>query len=230
MRRRIVIGEDDANSADAGSVEPYSDEEWEYEPEEQGEQPVGMLGTRGRAVALIGSLVAVVAVLATFAWLLSSRAGEQRTVNAAITGTSSAPTTGSLAPDFTLTDVHTNKPVKLSSLRGKPVFMNFWGTWCPPCRGEMPEMQKLYDKYKDQIQVVGVSMGPRDTSSQVKSFVDQQKYSWTFIHDADYSVATTYEVQAVPSSYFIDKDGIIRAVQIGGMSGDLMEHYFQQVK
>jgi len=83
MRRRIVIGEDSENMAGSGPVEPYESEEWEYAPEEAEERPVGLVGTRGRALALGGSLVAVVLVLSAFVWLLSNRAGEQRTVSVA---------------------------------------------------------------------------------------------------------------------------------------------------
>ncbi len=214
--------------------ETYAEDEWAYSSDLERE-PVGLAGTRGRAIALTTSLLALVAIFAAVAWLLSARAANERSLSAITAGTGgasleAAPRVGALAPDFTLIDVHSNQPVKLSSLRGKPVFMNFWGTWCPPCRAEMPEMQKLHNKYKDQIQIVGVTMGPRDEPNGVKAFVDAAKYDWSFIHDTDYSVATTYEVQAIPSSYFIDKDGVIKAVQIGGMNEGQMEHYVEQVK
>ncbi len=153
-----------------------------------------------------------------------------REVGLLITDGHQAPRVGAFAPDFELVDVHTNQPLKLSSLRGKPVFMNFWGTWCPPCRAEMPEMQKLHNKYRDQVQIVGVTMGPRDNPANVKEFVDAAKYDWTFIHDPDYNVATTYQVQAISSSYFIDKEGVIRAIQIGAMGIGQMEAYLQQVR
>lgn len=192
---------------------------------------------RGRAVVLGVSVLLLVAIFSAIIFLLSARntgqvtqaaVGASASVNT--TGLDTAPRTGALAPDFNLLDVHTNLSVKLSSLRGKPVFVNFWGTWCPPCRAEMPEMQRLYDKYPGQLEIVGVSMGPRDYPEQVKNFVDQYKYPWTFIHDPDYAIATTYQVAAIPSSYFIDKNGVIKAVQVGGMNLDIMERNFQLIR
>ena len=192
-----------------------------------------MSSESGSCYCLGGSVVLLVAIFAVIVFLLSIRSAQQGTqgaggngVSANMAGLDTAPRAGALAPDFSLVDVHTNQPLTLSSLRGKPVFVNFWGTWCPPCRAEMPEMQRLYDKYPGQLEMVGISMGPRDFPEQVKNFVDQYKYPWTFIHDPDYSVATAYQVAAIPSSYFIDKDGVIKAVQVGAMDLARMERDF----
>ena len=86
--------------------------------------------------------------------------------------------------EFSLVDVKTNNAVSLESLRGKPVWIKLpRGTWCPPCKAEMPEMEKLYQQYKDQVQIIGISMGPRDDVANVKQFVDLNGYHWQFIHD-----------------------------------------------
>jgi len=133
------------------------------------------------------------------------------------------PRVGYLAPDFSLADVQTNQLVSLSSLRGKPVWINFWGTWCPPCREEMPIMQSLYEKYAGQVEVVGISMGPRDYPEQVISYINQYGYNWTFVHDPDMTVMNSYIVQGIPASYFIDKDGVIRSITVGGAPATLLE-------
>ena len=190
--------------------------------------PESLLDTPARKVALGLALLMLALVGSTLVWVLSTRPSAGVAANTA--GLEVAPRSGALAPDFELLDVRANAPVRLSALRGKPVFINFWGTWCPPCRDEMPEMQKLRNKYGDQLQILGISMAPRDDPPTVKSFVDSFKYDWTFIHDADYSVATTYQVMAVPSSYFIDKAGVIRAVHIGGMNYDQMDQYVQKTR
>lgn len=212
----------------------YSDQEDAMEAGSEQAGPSGAFSSPARAVTMVFSALLLLVVGATVMWLVSTRSPSPLASTGASSGDTSGlavgPRTGALAPDFELTDVHTNKPVKLSSLRGKPVFINFWGTWCPPCRAEMPEMQKLYDKYKGQVEIVSVSMGPRDDPTKVQVFVDAASYSWTFVHDPDYSVATTYQVQAIPSSYFIDKNGVIRAVQIGGMNGGQMEQNLQQAR
>ncbi|MDQ6695696.1 MAG: redoxin domain-containing protein [Chloroflexota bacterium] len=221
--------------------EGYDQDEVEYD-----ESSPGLFGTRGRTLALGGSVVALLIIFSAMVYLLGNRANTDQGAGSHAAGniqtipviTSSnpnggageAPAQGSVAPDFQWTDITTNQPVKLSSLRGKPVWVNFWGTWCPPCRGEMPEMQKAFNKYKDQITIIGVSMGPRDNPDQVKGFVNQYAYNWLFVHDDKYETATRYEIQAVPSSYFIGRDGVIKAVQIGGMTADMIEANLQQIK
>jgi thiol-disulfide isomerase/thioredoxin len=140
-----------------------------------------------------------------------------------------APRVGYVAPDFTLLDVKTNQPVSLSSLRGKPVLINFWGTWCPPCREEMPIIQALYEKYAGQVEIVGVSMGPRDYPEQVISFVNQYNYTWTFLHDPDMTVMSSYIVQGIPASYFIDRAGVIRSITVGGSPASLLERELLKV-
>lgn len=90
-------------------------------------------------------------------------------------------------------------------------------------------MQKIHEKYKGQVEIIGISMGPRDTSGIVESYVVQQEYGWTFVHDAEYEVAQRYQVNAVPTSYFIDKEGVISAVYIGALSNAQMEGYLRQI-
>ena len=245
MRRRVYLTEDNV-ATDADNTEDSSEEFDDFgeypgaidHPEagrQQAEQS-GAFSTPARALTLVFSTLLLLVVGAMVIWLLSSRSastGSSGMSGAGAIDTSGldvAPRSGSLAPDFELIDVRSNKPIRLSSFRGKPVFINFWGTWCPPCRAEMPEMQKLYDKYNGQIEVVGISMGPRDDPTRVQLFVDAASYNWTFIHDPDYNVATTYQVQAIPSSFFIDRDGVIRSVHIGGMNGGQMEYNLQKIR
>lgn len=226
-------------------VEEYEDyteyEEDQDDPQE--ETSPGLFSTPGRAVALIGSLVLLLGIMAMVVWMLGTKgpatgsaanvAGNVKVpviTQPNLGGEGEAPSRGSLAPNFEWLDPNTGKPVRLSSLRGKPVFINFWGTWCPPCRAEMPEMQRLYNQYKGQMEFVGISMGPRDNSALVANFVNTAGYNWLFVQDDTYAVATRYQVQAVPSSYFIDANGVIKAVHIGGMNGSMMEAYLQQVR
>jgi thiol-disulfide isomerase/thioredoxin len=115
-------------------------------------------------------------------------------------------------------------------MKGKPVVLNFWGTWCPPCRAEMPILQEIYTKYKGEVEFVGISMGPRDSGEGVVDFIKDAGYSWTFAHDDTYQVATDYQVSAVPSSYFIDASGVIRAVHVGAMTEQQIEAYLQKIR
>ena len=132
-----------------------------------------------------------------------------------------APEIGRLAPDFTLADLEGN-PVSLSDFQGKAVFINFWATWCPPCRAEMPEIEDLHQKYKDQdVAVIGVNLfEPQD---KVREYVQRGGFNWTFVIDTTGEVTRNYGISALPTSFFLDSQGTIRAVNIGPMTERLME-------
>ncbi|HKP52556.1 MAG TPA: TlpA disulfide reductase family protein [Chloroflexia bacterium] len=217
--------------------------------DESEDQPVGLFSTPARTAAVISSLVLVLGLFGMVIWLITSRTTqivqpipESATANVVSVITKAnvgggEPKRGDKAPDFEWSDVTTGQAMRLSTL-GKPAFVNFWGTWCPPCRAEMPEMQRLYNTYKGQIEFIGVSMDGRgDDPPTVAKFINSPPngsppipYTWRFIHDGNYEVATRYQVSAVPSSYFVGTDGVIRAVHIGGMNGVQMEAYLQQLK
>ncbi|MDP2932391.1 MAG: TlpA disulfide reductase family protein [Chloroflexota bacterium] len=128
---------------------------------------------------------------------------------------------GHPAPDFTLLDLEGNR-VTLSDFRGKVVFINFWASWCPPCRAEMPDIEAVYQKYKDKgVVVIGIDiMEPEDV---VRQFVRQGGYSWTFVLDSTGEIARDYRIAAIPTSFFLDKDGIIKTTYIGAMTQRAME-------
>ncbi len=132
-----------------------------------------------------------------------------------------APKVGRLAPDFTLLDLEGNS-VTLSDFRGKTVFINFWATWCPPCRAEMPEIEAVYQKYKDKdVVVIGVDL--LEDADIVRQYVEKGGFSWIFVFDTTGEVADKYAITAIPSSFFVDKEGVIQAVNIGAMTKRAME-------
>ena len=132
-----------------------------------------------------------------------------------------APVIGHPAPDFTLVDLEGNQ-VTLSDFRGKVVFVNFWATWCPPCRAEMPEIEAVHQEYKDKgVVVIGVDIA--EPESTVRQYVQQGGFSWTFVLDSTGEVARDYQIVAIPTSFFIDREGVIRAVNIGAMTKRAME-------
>ena len=128
---------------------------------------------------------------------------------------------GRLAPDFTLSDLDGNW-FRLSDLRGKVVFVNFWATWCPACCAEMPEMEAVYQEYKDKnVVVVGVDIS--EPEDEVRQFVGEGGYNWTFVIDTIGVVMERYDITAIPTSIFIDREGVIRVVNIGAMNKRGME-------
>jgi peroxiredoxin len=120
---------------------------------------------------------------------------------------------GSPAPDFELDDLDGNR-VKLSDLRGRPVVLNFWATWCGPCRVEMPAIEQVYQTYREQgVVVLGVDV--QEPPAKVSEFVKNGNFSWRFALDSRGEVMRQYRVVGLPTSVFIDKDGVFRDVVIG---------------
>jgi peroxiredoxin/outer membrane lipoprotein-sorting protein len=120
---------------------------------------------------------------------------------------------GQKATDFTLTSLD-GKSYTLSKLRGKVVMLDFWATWCGPCRIEMPHVQKLHSEFKTKgLVVFGVNYG--ETSSRVKPFIAKNAYDFTILMDTRQEVGSHYEVNGIPALFIIDKDGVIRSHFVG---------------
>ncbi len=123
--------------------------------------------------------------------------------------------------DFELEDMN-GKLRKLSSYRGKMVFLNFWATWCGPCRIEMPSMQRVYDELKDEGFVI-VAVDLQENRKVVKKFVDQYKLTFPVLLDKKGKVGAIYGARNIPTTYLIDRDGYIIARQIGAREWDTRE-------
>lgn len=134
---------------------------------------------------------------------------------------------GQLPPaiDFTLTDQYGNSHT-LSDYKGKTVFLNFWATWCPPCRAEMPDIQKIYDSYKengdDSLVVLGVAspgQGQEGSLEEVAGFLEENGYTYPVLMDTTGEQFAAYGVYALPTTFMIDRDGNV----FGYVSGQLTE-------
>ncbi len=117
------------------------------------------------------------------------------------------------APDFNLKDLN-GQIVTLKQSRGKPVFINFWASWCGPCRDEMPFLQETYNNYKDKG-LVFYEIDWGETPDAINKFFKDNGYSMPVLLDLDRSVGQTYKITGVPETFLIDKNGIIRKWQIG---------------
>ena len=124
-----------------------------------------------------------------------------------------SPLVGRSAPDFTLRPLDGGAPVTLASLRGKPVVLNFWATWCVPCFEEHPVLQGTARRLGDKVRFVGVIY--EDSEEQVKSFLERQGASYPSLADPGARTAIAFGIFGVPETYFIDADGRIAAKQVG---------------
>lgn len=146
------------------------------------------------------------------AWIAYSRVPAERVT--ARSDRPPAPQAGFAAPDFTL-ETRDGETISLIDLRGQVILVNFWATWCPPCRAEMPAIQQVYEQYRDQgFTVLAVDVGEGD--AQVAAFVDKRELTFPILMDRDARVAARYQVKAMPSTFFIDREGIIQEVTLGG--------------
>lgn len=128
---------------------------------------------------------------------------------------------GSPAPNFDLQTID-GKDVRLSDFTGKPVLINTWATWCPPCRLEMPGIQAAYEQYQGQgLVVLGIDLTVQDNLSQVPEFIREFKLTFPILLDVTGDVsARLYGLRGLPTSFFIDRSGTLRLIQIGGMTSE----------
>ena len=124
-----------------------------------------------------------------------------------------APRVGELAPDFQFQDVD-GQFAFLSDLRGNPVLINFWASWCGPCRYEMPFIQEVYEEWSGQGLVV-LAINKGESLSTVKDFMQSYNLSFPALLDINQYVALEYNIRSIPTTFFIDKDGIIQAIKVG---------------
>jgi len=151
-------------------------------------------------------------LVAGLAWIFASADHS----GASTAGQIPAPRQGFLAPDFTL-QTTTGESIRLSDLRGQAVMVNLWATWCPPCRAEMPAIQKMYDEYKGQgFTVLAIDMTYQDNPAAVAPFVQEYGLTFPALLEPSGATARLYELRSLPSSFFIDRQGVIREVVIGG--------------
>jgi thiol-disulfide isomerase/thioredoxin len=157
-------------------------------------------------------LIVASALLGT-AWIFHSRE-----TSAGPTSLATAPHVGSLAPEFTLLSP-SGEPFTLSNYTTgseTPVVLNFWATWCPPCRIEMPFFDEVARQYEDRVIIVGLNQA--ESAAVINGFAEQNDLTYTLLVDQDMKVNNLYGVLNLPTTIFIDKNGIVREVLIGTIS------------
>lgn len=175
----------------------------------------------------IALLLVITAFFVTTNYGKASSSNQLVSANAALVNTTTDGLVNKKAIDFTLKDIN-GKDVSLSDFKGKNVYLNFFTTWCPPCRAEMPDIEKMYQKYRDKdFVVLAVNLG--EDKDTVKKFFENNNLNFNVVLDQDQTVAQKYNITAIPVSVFIDKQGTVVAKKVGAMTENEMESYIKML-
>ncbi len=186
-------------------------------------------GSRLRYFIVPGAvLVIIMAVVALIQWSQPDSVGATTQISfGGKVGTGPAPKVGSPAPDFTLVSLD-GKPTSLSSFKGKVVLLNFFATWCPPCRAEMPDLEATYKELKDRgFEVVAVDL--QEDKNTVSGYVKSLGLDFTILLDPGADVFGDYRVNGLPTSFFIDRNGVIQDMTIGGLNKKLFQQKVEKL-
>jgi peroxiredoxin len=165
---------------------------------DRSQEPAALV--RRRLIVALGGLV-ILALAFGIVWLQSSKY-EPLTV-------------GMAAPDFSLPDIE-GKTVRLSDYRGKVVFVNFWATWCKPCKEEMPSMEILWENFKSEdFVMLAISMDRVTTKKDIPPFIESMKLTFPILTDSWGQTDKRYKLMGVPETYIIDQNGVLREKVIG---------------
>lgn len=135
---------------------------------------------------------------------------------------------GDMAPDFQLTTLD-GEEVALSDYRGSRVWINFWATWCPPCRAEMPDMEEFYKQ--NDVEILAINLTETEPSTdQVQRFVDEYELTFPILLDEVIEVATAYRIQPIPTSFMLDSEGVIQFKSFGPLTYEQMEEVFADIE
>ncbi|MFJ8530794.1 TlpA disulfide reductase family protein [Bacillus sp. NPDC094106] len=131
-----------------------------------------------------------------------------------------------MAPNFLLQTID-GKEVHLSDYKGKKVILNFWASWCGPCKIEMPDIEKFYnDTKEDGIEIVAVNATASEQDpAHVKQFLQENKYTFPVLLDTKGQANATYQIMSIPTSFILDKQGVIRFKHVGPMTYENMKEY-----
>ncbi len=135
------------------------------------------------------------------------------------------------APNFTVQDINGNT-VSFSDFKGKPVVINFWASWCPPCKAEMPDYEKMYKEYSVKgvvFMMVDVIDGSRETLSIAKKFLQDTGYTFTAYFDVKGSASSVYGISSLPTSVFVDRDGNVSSGYVGMMDAAKLKRSIEAI-
>ncbi len=165
----------------------------------------------------------VLAIILGGAWILFSRTTTLSGGSGAEAGSlEPAPIAGHPAPPFELQGLY-GESINLADYRGQPVIINFWATWCGPCRAEMPDLQEVSVDHADELVIIGVNNTASDNHALVAEFVDEFALTFPIALDPEGTVVEDYQVIGLPMTIFVDRDGVIQEVFTGPVNKAYIE-------
>ncbi len=178
-------------------------------------KPKRAISAPGQSTGAVRWLVLIALVLVVGgSWIVFSREPQQETVAAEL---APAPVKGHPAPAITLNDID-GQVVNLSDFQGKPVLINFWATWCPPCRAEMPDFQAIHREMGDQVTIIAVNATSQDEPDNIRPFMEEFGITFPVLLDVRGQTMSDYNVRGLPTTIFIDSNGIVQEVFTGAVN------------
>jgi thiol-disulfide isomerase/thioredoxin len=176
---------------------------------------------------IVGTL-AVAALIIGAVWFIERPgAATSQAITLTANAAGPAPRIDQPAPEFNMRTLD-GKVVSLSDYKGKPVWIGFWASWCPPCRAENPDIEAMYQKYKDQgLVILAPAIG--EDSNTVSGYVKRTGLTFTVGVDETTQLAANYRIVGIPTHFFIDRDGVVRVWRIGSMSTKTMENNIEKI-
>jgi thiol-disulfide isomerase/thioredoxin len=158
--------------------------------------------------------------------LYNKKVGNAKAVT--ITQSEEIPQIHKMAPSFNLTGLDGRK-YSLNSIKGTPLVINFWASWCGPCKMEAPELVKLHQKYGDKIEIYAINVTKSDSISGVHRFADEFGIEFPVLLDKDDEVSTKYRIVAIPTTFFVNKDGKIVDMIAGFGGAEVLAEKFERL-
>jgi peroxiredoxin len=137
---------------------------------------------------------------------------------------------GQPAPDFSLKTLDGQATVTLSELRGKGVILNFWASWCAPCRKEMPVLQQAHETYQAQgLAILAINVSSQDTPAEAKAFVEELRLTMPVLLDEGSAAEEAFRILGLPTSFFIDSQGVVSRIHFGPVDEAQLEGYIAEI-
>jgi peroxiredoxin len=177
-------------------------------------------------VGALGMIILGIFMIFRFGFPQSSSANGSSPQGKGISG-EAAPDKNAIAPDFNLLNIQ-GEEIHLSRLRGQPTLINFWATWCAPCRLEMPAMQDRFDKFSAEgLQILAVNFD--EPLEDVQAFADEFNLTFNVLLDPGGIIQRAYRIRGYPTSFFLDANGVIRVIHIGVMTERQLDDYLAEI-